>query len=58
MKLVMLIIHYKYLVMLILDLLNLSHSLIIIAQVLNSFISVKKNKFEKSKKLKMHLKKI
>ncbi|MDC3061251.1 RNA methyltransferase [Candidatus Pelagibacter sp.] len=32
--------------------LNLSHSLIIIAQVVNSFISVKKNKFEKSKKIK------
>jgi|TARA_B100002051_G_scaffold243028_1_gene248627 tRNA/rRNA methyltransferase len=32
--------------------LNLSHSLIIIAQVVNSIISIKKNKFEKSKKIK------
>tara|TARA_Y100001936_G_scaffold240906_1_gene276013 strand:+ start:582 stop:1310 length:729 start_codon:yes stop_codon:yes gene_type:complete len=32
--------------------LNLSHSMIIIAQVVNGLISTKKNKFEKSKKIK------
>ena len=32
--------------------LNLSHSLIIIAQIVSSLISTKKNKFEKSKKIK------
>ena len=32
--------------------LNLSHSLIIVAQIISSFISNKKHKFEKSKKIK------
>ena len=32
--------------------LNLSHSLIIIAQIVSGLISTKKNKFEKSKKIK------
>ena len=38
--------------------LNLSHSLIIVAQIISSLISNKKYKFEKSKKLNQHPKRI
>ena len=38
--------------------LNLSHSLIIIAQIVNGLISINKKKFKSQKKLKMHQRKI
>ena len=51
------IILYKFQLILILNLLNLSHSLIIIAQYVASIIKLKRSPFKKSKKVKSASKK-